>query len=421
MITNYHFMSANLMNINTRLSRRTNMFKRLVISIMLCAGIVSAVCPASSYALNVTKIFPRPASPKFILPYTDPLGYWAAEGMSDYLLFESIESGMGFSTCLLEVTYQPGYDQLPETSPVEVAIRQLSARGFEFPLVMIGIPWPQDGYTSMQSYYYHYFTKTLGITTVTLEVLSSGDTIEPTDSYYGTGVMSSNAEKTKITFTTREPGEYLNPWDGTSLPAYYPPILSFPTFSVSDHNFKLEIKVSYAEAEPDWFGQLYTENITLGTSSTPIDMGIEGVFSLGLTAAAIDQGIEINANGMSLEPDETHVTLGIIYTLSEMNSADIDLTSMHMYRHDTTSDTWVLAGRDGNINNSTGQFISGVPTDQPGDYGTYINETKNYVLVWSNIDNPSTYTVAGKLNTPPPTEPSKGASMMPVLNLLLED
>ena len=365
------------------------MFARLVISIMLCASLVGAWYPAPAYGLTVEKLTSYPK--------TDPLGYWAVVGMQDWLLFESIESGMGISSMIFRVHYQSGSDALPSTSPVEVSIGQLSARTIEIPDAMLGVTLPKDTPFSWHALYYDYFSRTLGITTVTVEVLTSGDTIEATGPYTGIGVMSSNAENTKITFTNSEPDEYLNPRQGTSVPAFYPPILSFPTFMVSDHDFNLRIKVYYRDAEPDWLETLYTDNVTLTVPGMPIDMGITDVFSLGFTAATIDSGVEISANGMGLEPGETHVTLGFLYSLSEMRSANIDLTSMHLYRHEPTYDTWVLAGKDGNINNLSGVFVAGAPTDQVGDYGIYINEAKNHVLVWANIDNPSTYTVGGTI------------------------
>jgi hypothetical protein len=66
-------------------------------------------------------------------------------------------------------------------------------------------------------------------------------------------------------------------------------------------------------------------------------------------------------------------------------------SSLRLNWWDEGQGQWVLAGRSGNNDNTSGQFVLGSPTEILGDWG--VDTVAD--CVWANIDHASTYSVAG--------------------------
>ena len=89
--------------------------------------------------------------------------------------------------------------------------------------------------------------------------------------------------------------------------------------------------------------------------------------------------------------DAGMATLTVDYDPVEVAQAGLLEASLRLHWWDEGSSAWSLAGRSSNIDDSTGQFVAGVPTDVLGDWG--VNTPGDYV--WANIDHASTYGLAG--------------------------
>ncbi len=77
------------------------------------------------------------------------------------------------------------------------------------------------------------------------------------------------------------------------------------------------------------------------------------------------------------------------YDPTEVAALGLDEATLRLYWDN--AGTWVLAGRQSNINQMIGEFVAGAPTPQLGDWGIDIGG--NYV--WANVDHASTFAMAG--------------------------
>ncbi len=89
-------------------------------------------------------------------------------------------------------------------------------------------------------------------------------------------------------------------------------------------------------------------------------------------------------------------TLAMYYDPAEVAALGLDESTLRLYWYDDAAAQWVLAGRNSNIDDSTGEFVAGLPTDVLGDWG--LDMAGDYV--WANIDHASAFGIAG---TPEPT------------------
>jgi len=89
-------------------------------------------------------------------------------------------------------------------------------------------------------------------------------------------------------------------------------------------------------------------------------------------------------------------TLAMYYDPDEVAALGLDESTLRLYWYDDATAQWLLAGRNANYDDSTGQFVAGPPTDVPGDWG--LDMAGDYV--WANIDHASIFAIAG---VPEPT------------------
>ena len=133
---------------------------------------------------------------------------------------------------------------------------------------------------------------------------------------------------------------------------------------------------------------------TGGYAATGLDGATPLPFTVDVTGLVLDGGL---------------ATLVIDYEPAEVAALGIDEATLRAYWWDAGGSQWLLAGRNSNIDQTTGQFVAGAPTGVLGDWG--VDVAGDYV--WANIDHASTYGVAGI------PEPASAAVLLVGLLLLL--
>jgi hypothetical protein len=345
----------------------------------------------------------------------DTYRFWSVYGFPDRIAAEGIhaclfDSGFGYRVRPSEVDLQP------DDAPLQLQIGQVSAAGYDLPVGLIGHLLKKGEPFDYWSWVIDNFSKPVGIESLTVRTISPGDTVSV--DYHGTEyAVAQSADGTSVTITHPEPGHFLNRLNGSEPQV---PALNLPTFVLSERHVEFVIQVDCEDSLPAWWEGRYTGvSIYISRPIDPPDLGIGRVFSVGLTAATVEEGILLDASAIVLAPGETHIVLPMFFSLSELQSAGVDPQSLRLYREDAAAGTWLLAGQPANLDPSSGAFVSGPPTDVPGDFGVHVDASQNTVVVWANIDNPGNYSVGATLvadqdNTSP------NALMPSMLNLLLE-
>ncbi|MFB3892803.1 MAG: choice-of-anchor tandem repeat NxxGxxAF-containing protein [Phycisphaerae bacterium] len=95
----------------------------------------------------------------------------------------------------------------------------------------------------------------------------------------------------------------------------------------------------------------------------------------------------VDIDGLTL--DGGMATVISAYNPSDLAALSLDEASLRLYWDN--AGVWVLAGRQSNLDQTTGAFVAGAPTAVLGDWG--IDLGANYV--WANVDHASTFAVAG--------------------------
>jgi len=121
-----------------------------------------------------------------------------------------------------------------------------------------------------------------------------------------------------------------------------------------------------------------------------------GGFTTQGLGAATPLAFTVSVDNLVL--DAGMATLTVDYDPVEIASAGIVEDSLRLHWWDEGLNSWSLAGRYSNNDNTMGQFVIGAPTSTLGDWG--IDMAGNYV--WANIDHASTYSLAGEV-IPEPT------------------
>jgi hypothetical protein len=107
----------------------------------------------------------------------------------------------------------------------------------------------------------------------------------------------------------------------------------------------------------------------------------------GLVPDAVPLPATVTVEGLQL--DAGYATLEVDYNPAEL-AVTVEESQLRLYRFDDGLDRWVLAGLASNINQSSGQFVAGAPTDVLGDWGVHVEMDR----VWANIDHASVYAIA---------------------------
>ena len=323
----------------------------------------------------------------------DPYLYMKVYGGTDFLYAEALHGGFFEYQGVYSVSHSEA-DKKSDTEPVTFLIDQVEASNFGSLLpehFIISIPADSPPF-DLWDWVFNNCSGQQGISYLVIRVTSPGDTITVGDNNGGY-LVSTNADKTSITITSSEADSFLNPWNGST----YPPVLDLPELTFSDHDFSFVIEIGISSPSQDWMKQLYTEGITISKPLISPDIGIPDVFSIGITSVTIREGIILNVSSIALNTGQAYVTLPMFFSLSELKTAQVDLQSLRLYRYDESQGKWLLAGGDGKNNSTSGMFISGLPTDVPGDFGVHVDESQNLVLVWANIDKASQYSIGGKI------------------------
>jgi hypothetical protein len=373
----------------------------------ILAGLLGLLAVQVSFAVDVVKLTS--------IDKTDAFRFWSVYGFPDRMAAEAIHA------CLFDSDF--GYrvspstvDQQPATAPVEFQIGQVSAATYEMPVGLIGFLLKKGESFSYWQWVIDNFTKPVGIESMTVRVVTTGDTIS--FEYYGNEyAIAQTADGRSVTITSSEPGQFLNRLNGSDPQT---PALNLPTLFFSDRYVDFRIEVDCAIQLPVWWKERYTGvGIYISKPFDTPDLGIASVFTVGLTAATVDEGIVLDASTLVLPPGETHIVLPMFFSLSELQAAGVDPQSLRLYREETGMASWLLAGQPGNLDSSSGAFVSGPPTDVPGDFGVHVDEMHNSVVVWANIDNPGRYSVGARLVSQHDGV-SQDALLPSILNLLLD-
>jgi len=376
-------------------------------SIEILCALLCLFTMQATIAVNVVKLTS--------IDKTDAFRFWSVDGYPDRMAAEAIhaclfDSGFGYRVSPSTV------DQQPATAPVELQIGQVSAATYELPVGLIGISLKKGETFSYWQWVVDNFSKPVGIESITVRVVTAGDTVSTEYSGYEYAIAQ-NADGRSVTITSGEAGEFLNRLNGSDPQT---PAGNLPTFFFNDRYVDFRIEVDCAIQLPVWWKGRYTGiNIYISKPFDAPDLGITSTFSVGLTAATVDEGIVLDATALSLAAGETHIVLPVFFSLSELQSAGVDPQSLRLYREDAAMGPWQLAGQPGNLDASSGTFVSGPPTDVPGDFGVHVDESYNSVVVWANIDNPGMYSVGAQLLADQDSQ-SQNALLQSILNLLLD-
>jgi probable HAF family extracellular repeat protein len=140
----------------------------------------------------------------------------------------------------------------------------------------------------------------------------------------------------------------------------------------------------------DGFVRVPTGNADLTYSPTGFTDGAYGTAGMGQDAIAL--GATVDVSNPEFGPGGFY-TLCMDYDPADLLELGVDEGTIGLYVFEGA--TWGLAGRNTNLDDTTGQFVLGPPTDAKGDWGVDLN----CHYVWANLDHASLYGMAG---TPEP-------------------
>ena len=127
-----------------------------------------------------------------------------------------------------------------------------------------------------------------------------------------------------------------------------------------------------------------------GTCTTDRDGFATGGYGVGgMGSDAVPMPFTVDVSDLTLEGG--FATLKVEYDPAEVLALGIDEATLRLYWWDEAGSSWVLAGRASNLDQTTGQFVPGPPTDVHGDWGLDMADKS----LWANIDHASTYAAAG--------------------------
>lgn len=139
-------------------------------------------------------------------------------------------------------------------------------------------------------------------------------------------------------------------------------------------------------------GLLTRAALTEGSATVSYDEGgvSDGGFGVsGLPGGTLQDSVDVD--GLTLGAGG-YATLCVDYSPEELAACGIIEDTLRLYWYDEDAATWHLAGRNSNLDQSTGADLGdSTPSTVLGDWG--IDTEDNYV--WANIDHASTYGMGG--------------------------